>query len=285
MYVMICPCIGDPSLRARGITSQAEIKVFESAFSRCRHFGIETVSLPCPETRYLGKDREPGTFLERLNTPDFSRILEGLVLEVQEIIADRGPPLGIIGVDSSPTCGVTRSYYGGSPPKRPGRGVFLEKFPEIPAFDVAAFARYHVYLAAPLFSEAERAYNLKVRGLLNSHLFEVYLPQTVGDDRACRESSANQSIYEQHLQVLGRVDFVVAIIDGADADSGTAWEMGYASALGVPVIALRTDFRIAGHHERVNLMLERSSTLVQRMEELPEALGSPFQSGDPVFSH
>jgi len=278
MYAMICPCIGDPSLRARGITGPADMKFFESALSRCRHFGIETVTLPCPETRYLGKDREPGTFLERLDTPEFSRLLEELVLEVKEIIEERGPPLGIIGVDSSPTCGVTRTYYGGSPPKRPGRGVFLEKFLEIPAFDVAQFARYRVYLAAPLFSEAEKAYNLQVRDLLHSHLFEVYLPQTVGDDTACRESSAHKWIYEQHLQALGRVDFVVAIIDGADADSGTAWEMGYASAHGVPVVTLRTDFRIAGHHERVNLMLEQSSTLVQRKEDLPIALGSPLLS-------
>jgi len=280
MYVMICPCIRDPSLRARGITDPADIKFFESALSRCTHFGIDTVMLPCPETRYLGRDREPGTFLERLDTPEFSRLLEELVCEVKEIIEERGPPLGIIGVDSSPTCGVTRTYYGGLPPKRPGRGVFLGKFPEIPAFDVAQFARWRVYLAAPLFSEAERVYNLHVRDLLNSHLFEVYLPQTVGDDTASREFSAHQRIYEQHLEALARVDFVVAIIDGADADSGTAWEMGYAAALGLPVIALRTDFRIAGHHERVNLMLEQSSTLVQRKEDLPAALGSIFLSGE-----
>ena len=285
MYVMICPCIADPSLRARGITSPAEMKSFESALSRCRHFGIDIVTLPCPETRYLGRDREPGTFLERLDTPEFTRLLGDLVEDVQEIIAERGPPLGIIGVNSSPTCGATKTYYGGSPPKRPGRGVFLGKFPEIPAIDVARFARWRVYLAAPLFSEAERAYNVQIRDLLNRHLFEVYLPQTVGDDTASRAISTHQRIYEQHLEALGRVDFVVAIIDGADADSGTAWEMGYASALGLPVIALRTDFRIAGHHERVNLMLEQSSTLVQIKEDLPAALGSPFLSEKQVSVH
>ncbi len=274
MYVMICPCIVDPSLRARGITGQAERELFKSALCRCRDFGIEVVTLPCPETRYLGRDRAPGTFLERLATAEFSRILEDIVMEVTQIIDTRGPPLGIIGVDSSPTCGVNRTYYGGSPPKRPGRGVFLEKFPEIPAFDVAQFARYKVYLAAPLFSEAEKAYNLQVCDLLKRHFFEVYLPQTVGDDTACRESSAHRMIYEKHLQALDRADIVVAIIDGADADSGTAWEMGYALALGLPVVALRTDFRIAGHHERVNLMLEQSSTLVQRKEDLPKVLGS-----------
>ncbi|WP_243670953.1 nucleoside 2-deoxyribosyltransferase [Methanoculleus chikugoensis] len=60
-------------------------------------------------------------------------------------------------------------------------------------------------------------------------------------------------------------------------DSGTSWEMGYAYALKKKVVALRTDFRIAGHHERVNLMLEESAGVVTRKEDLPpRALGSPL---------
>jgi nucleoside 2-deoxyribosyltransferase len=69
---------------------------------------------------------------------------------------------------------------------------------------------------------------------------------------------------------------VVGIIDGADADSGTAWEMGYAAAQGKPVYALRTDFRKVGLHEHVNLMLEQSATLVKSRDDLLRALGSPF---------
>ena len=68
---------------------------------------------------------------------------------------------------------------------------------------------------------------------------------------------------------------MVAIIDGADADSGTAWEMGYAAALKKRVIALRTDFRMAGSHERVNLMLEQASLVVTDKNELLAALGVP----------
>ena len=71
-------------------------------------------------------------------------------------------------------------------------------------------------------------------------------------------------------------DLIVAIIDGADADSGTAWEMGYAFALGKPVIALRTDFRRIGHHEKVNLMLEQSAEIVGSTEELLAVLRSPL---------
>ncbi|HQJ88815.1 MAG TPA: nucleoside 2-deoxyribosyltransferase, partial [Methanoregulaceae archaeon] len=68
-------------------------------------------------------------------------------------------------------------------------------------------------------------------------------------------------------------DVLVAVIDGADADSGTAWEMGYAAGRGIPVVALRTDFRRVGAHERVNLMLECSSPVAGSFGELAALLG------------
>ena len=38
-------------------------------------------------------------------------------------------------------------------------------------------------------------------------------------------------IYNFNRRAIRDADILVAIIDGADADSGTAWEMGYAAAL------------------------------------------------------
>ncbi|MEN6611442.1 MAG: nucleoside 2-deoxyribosyltransferase [Methanoregulaceae archaeon] len=287
MYVLACPCILDPSLRARGITRDADRAAFFLALERCRKFGIEAVPLPCPETRYLGKDRKPGTFLERLNTPEFRSLQQDLAEAVRKIIAERGSPLCIIGVDSSPSCGVTATHFGtvgGSSPKRPGRGSFLSLLADIPAIDVKIFARYRIYLAAPLFSEAERTYNRDLGTFLTGHYFEVFLPQDAGDDSSSRTENANRELFEKDLAALRAADLVVAVIDGADADSGTAWEMGYAFSLGKPVIAIRTDFRMAGHHERVNLMLEMSSVVVGSKTELLGALLPLEEPGVPAFS-
>ena len=171
MYVLCSPCVLHPGLRAEGITKPSDLELFAKTVERCHTFGIEIVPLPCPETLYLGPDRKPGTYLERLNTPEFSNLMDRLEQEVTDIIRERGPPLCIIGVNSSPTCGVTSTYYGDDgdkPPKREGRGVFLARFPAIPAMDVAVFARYRVYLAAPLFSEAERTFNASVARLLEN---------------------------------------------------------------------------------------------------------------------
>ncbi|MCM2465067.1 nucleoside 2-deoxyribosyltransferase [Methanoculleus oceani] len=273
MYVLVAPCIENPACRARGITTDEDLRHFRRAIERCRRFSVEMVPLPCPETIYLGADREPGSFLDRLATDEFAALLDRLESEVRAVVRERGePPLAIVGVDSSPTCGVNATYY--SSIKQPGRGAFLSRFPDIPAIDVKEFARYRVYLAAPLFSEAERAYNLTLRDLLEAHLFDVYLPQEVGDTSHTRCREEHRAIFAQHAAALQDADTVVAVIDGADADSGTSWEMGYAYALGRRIVALRTDFRVVGHHERVNLMLEESATVVTKKEDLPRVLGS-----------
>ena len=276
MYVLCCPCIQNPKLRAKGITTPNDLVLFERCIERCKKFGIEIVPLPCPETVYLGPERGPGTFLERLHTPAFTRLLDTLEAQANELIEQRGKPHFILGVNSSPTCGVTSTYYGSvdnEPPKREGRGVFFARFPGIKAVDVNAFARYRIYLAAPLFSEAERDYNRVIAGLLTENFFDVYLPQDTGDTHAERSIDEHRRIFEQNKNALESADAVVAIIDGADADSGTAWEMGYAAAQGKPVIAIRTDFRTVGHSELVNLMLEQSSVVVKSKDELLAALG------------
>lgn len=286
MYVLLCPCILNPALRAKGITTPDDLALFNRCIERCEKFGIEMVPLPCPETVYLGPDHEPGTFLERLNTPAFTRILDTLETQVKEIVNQRGKPLCILGVNSSPTCGVTSTYYGSvgnEPPKRAGRGVFLSRFLRIRAIDAAEFARYRIYLAAPLFSEAERVYNRVIAEQLTENFFDVYVPQNTGDTHAERGEQEHFWIFEQNKKALQDADLVVAIIDGADADSGTAWEMGYAAALGKPVIALRTDFRTVGHEELVNLMLEQSSCIVKNKNDLLAALGSQLVEGSGSY--
>ena len=89
MYILCSPCILSPSLRAKGITHPSDIAAFARSIGRCKKFGIDVVSLPCPETLYLGNDRQPGTFLERLNTPEFASILENLSQQVNAIIEER----------------------------------------------------------------------------------------------------------------------------------------------------------------------------------------------------
>jgi nucleoside 2-deoxyribosyltransferase len=117
-----------------------------------------------------------------------------------------------------------------------------------------------IYLAAPLFSDAERAFNLLLRDLLTSHGYPVYLPQETGEGVSGPERDS--AIFGSHRMALDQASCVVAVCDGADTDSGTAWEMGYAVAKGIPVIALSTDRRGSWSGKRVNLMIRESAGVV-----------------------
>lgn len=57
---------------------------------------------------------------------------------------------------------------------------------------------------------------------------------------------------------IQRADAVLAVLDGVDVDSGTAAEVGFAAALGKPIVGLRLDTRQAGDNEGavVNLQVE-----------------------------
>jgi nucleoside 2-deoxyribosyltransferase len=133
-------------------------------------------------------------------------------------------------------------------------------------------ARNRIYLAAPLFSDAERAYNVVLRDLLAAHGYPVYLPQETGEGLAGPERDG--VIFRSHVSALEASSCVVAVCDGADTDSGTAWEMGYAAAKGIPVIALTTDRRGPWAGRKVNLMIRKSAEVVGTGEEVLSALGS-----------
>lgn len=139
-------------------------------------------------------------------------------------------------------------------------------------------ARPAVYLASPLgFDEPGRHYRrdvllpaLERTGWLlldpwapsaSVQQLERALALPVGEaDAALR--SASEVIGRHNVELLDAADAVLAWLDGVDLDSGTAAEVGYASGRGTPVVAVRTDIRLAGDHAaaRVNLQVEHFVT-------------------------
>jgi nucleoside 2-deoxyribosyltransferase len=124
-----------------------------------------------------------------------------------------------------------------------------------------------VYLAAPLFSEAECDFNRKLRDLIMDDGFQVFLPQEDSNNIHV-EKNRQEIIFNKNLAALDKSDIIVAVIDGADVDSGTAWEIGYAYSKGKSVLGLKTDFRTLGIEGTVNLMIERSIILCTSVSEL-----------------
>ncbi len=116
-----------------------------------------------------------------------------------------------------------------------------------------------IYLAAPLFTEAERQFNLSLAARLEAAGYKVFLPQRDAPLGNMSQGYASR-IFGEDLEGLTRADIVVAVCDGIPMDDGAAWEVGYAYGRGIPVIGLRTDSRVVGPEERVNLMIQESLT-------------------------
>lgn len=124
----------------------------------------------------------------------------------------------------------------------------------------------HIYLAGPLFSQAERDFNILLRDKLVEMGFTVFLPQEDGNDtQSNRMEDRQRIIFENDVRGIDRSDIVLAVLDGgSDVDSGTAWEMGYAYAKGMPVLGLKTDFRTFGDEGIINLMMGISVDALER---------------------
>jgi nucleoside 2-deoxyribosyltransferase len=114
-----------------------------------------------------------------------------------------------------------------------------------------------IYLAGPLFTAAERAFNRRLRDLLEKYGHEVWLPQEHEP-----RSQAARDIFLTDIEGLDSSDVVVANMDGPDPDSGTCWECGYAYKK-KQIMVYRTDFRASGDTDTTayNLMLTESADI------------------------
>lgn len=110
--------------------------------------------------------------------------------------------------------------------------------------------RSHAYLAAPLFNERERDYNVKLSQLLSDHL-DVWLPQRDGSlladmlEAGVPQIVAQRRVYEQDCKAMASADLLVAVLDGAHVDEGVAFEIGYMKGLRKICVGLQTDVRRA----------------------------------------
>jgi nucleoside 2-deoxyribosyltransferase len=119
-----------------------------------------------------------------------------------------------------------------------------------------------VYVAGPLFTQAEWLWNERLAKELANQSLDVILPQRRAEPMLTGKEPFNASVlFQANVNALNSAEAVVAILDGPDADSGTAWECGYAYKSGIPIIGIRTDIRAGGDDAEtgVNLMLSMCS--------------------------
>jgi len=119
-----------------------------------------------------------------------------------------------------------------------------------------------LYLASPLgFSPENTAYLNQVKVKLASLGFEIFDPWEQKQFASRIEKASQERDYDARIAAFGEIaqhiglcneggirwaNFVLAVLDGAEVDSGTASEVGFGSALGKKCYGLRTDQRDSG---------------------------------------
>ena len=135
-----------------------------------------------------------------------------------------------------------------------------------------------VYFAGPLFTHAEQRWNASLAAALETFGHRVLLPQRLVADLIEPERPLpTAAMFELLVDRIREADAVVAVLDGADPDSGTCFECGAAFAWGTPIVGLRTDLRRGGDHpdRDVNLMLAHGCAALVKLlpDDKPDLTG------------
>ena len=99
---------------------------------------------------------------------------------------------------------------------------------------------------------------------------------TYGLKKKAAWQALNSEICYNNIAAIQKSYGIFAVLDGVDIDSGTASEIGFAFALGKPILGYRGDFRLSSDNEGgiVNLQVEgfiykSGGVIITGIAELP----------------
>ncbi len=139
-----------------------------------------------------------------------------------------------------------------------------------------------IYIAGPLFSEAEKQYNRHLSKCLEDMGFETFLPQRDGYELSellasgDSESFVMDKIFKRDISEIQRSDIVVFVMDGRVPDEGACVEIGYAYAMGKECIGLKTDPRtLMSGIDNPLILGALKDRIARNLKELEDFLVSP----------
>ena len=96
-----------------------------------------------------------------------------------------------------------------------------------------------IYIAGPFFTDEERDF-LKIVIESTKEFFpdeELFIPMEhfIPNGENLSNNEWAEAVFKMDIEALNKCDLVVAAYLGLYSDTGTAWEIGYAYAKGIPV--------------------------------------------------
>ena len=121
-----------------------------------------------------------------------------------------------------------------------------------------------VYISSPLSTDEQKFRINEVAKYIRDCGYEVFSPMEYVVPNAWDLDCITWSkkVQQHNLDGLNTSNVVVAIYDGLNSDTGSAFEIGYAYAKGIPVILLVTDVSI-----KQSLMITNASDIVGEFRE------------------
>lgn len=128
-----------------------------------------------------------------------------------------------------------------------------------------------IYVAGKVRSAIEREFLEEVDSLCKEEGFDTFLPhRDVGLARGVED--VKKIFQGDIMEGFRNVKLVVAVLDGLHVGAGTAWELGYAYAKGIPAIGIKTDESVEDALEYLSAIIIGSTKIVSSIEDLRKEL-------------
>lgn len=147
----------------------------------------------------------------------------------------------------------------------------------------------NIYLASPFFSDKQEKRLHTVKDLLKSNptVGSIYLPEEHQLESEDEYSFPWQvGVFAQDVRQITSNDVVVCILDyvthGGEviADTGSAWEAGYAYANNIPIIYVQFD-----KTSQMNLMVAQSGTAFFEEDKIEKIKNYNFENLPQIFTN
>lgn len=91
-----------------------------------------------------------------------------------------------------------------------------------------------IYMAGAFFRPETKSRIDSLVEQMRGHGYDVYVPQehTIPNAWGMSQEDWVEAVFKMDIAAIQDCDIVYAVYDGLYSDSGTAWEIGYAYALG-----------------------------------------------------
>jgi nucleoside 2-deoxyribosyltransferase len=123
------------------------------------------------------------------------------------------------------------------------------------------------YIAGKLCTNSERKVLEKIDKLCKKLKLDTFLPhRDVGLAKSMKD--INKVFKGDIIDGFKDCQLIIAVLDGLHVGAGTAWELGYAYAKGIPAIGIKTDEPVKDALEYLSAVLLGSMKIVTTLEDL-----------------